>query len=289
MSPDNAPERKPAALQGLSRGELSPRDAAELRALKRQIEDRTGLRCDGYKERCLRRRIAVRMRARDVHGYADYGALLDQDPAEYHRLLDAVTINVSKFFRNAEAWELLRTLVVPQLVALRTRPVRLWSAGAAAGEEAYSLAILLLEHAEQHGTDLSGFEIVGTDVDRTTLEAARRGEYTEFALLETPRAVRERWFEGEKLLRLRPEVRRMVQFQELDLIRDPYPQQQHLVLCRNVVIYFERDVQESVFRRLHESLVPGGWLLLGKVEALFGPTLRSFTTVASRERLFRKP
>jgi chemotaxis methyl-accepting protein methylase len=81
----------------------------------------------------------------------------------------------------------------------------------------------------------------------------------------------------------------MVRFQEMDLIRDEYPRDQHLILCRNVVIYFERDVQESVFRKLHSALLPGGWLLLGKVEALFGATLRSFTTVASRERLFRKP
>jgi chemotaxis methyl-accepting protein methylase len=284
--PDSAPRPEPHAL---ARGELSPRDAAELRALKRQIEDRIGLRCDGYKERCMRRRIAVRMRARDVHAYGDYAALLEQDPAEYHRLLDAVTINVSKFFRNAEAWALLRQLVIPQLVAQRATHIRLWSAGAAAGEEAYSLAILLLEHAEKHGTDLGRFDILATDVDYGTLEAARRGEYNEFAMLETPREIRERWFEGDKLLRVRPQVRRMVRFQEMDLIRDEYPRDQHLILCRNVVIYFERDVQESVFKRLHAALAPGGWLLLGKVEALFGATLRSFTTVASRERLFRKP
>jgi chemotaxis protein methyltransferase CheR len=273
----------------LAHGELSARDAAELSDLKRQIEVSSGFRCDGYKERCLRRRIAVRMRAREVHAYAEYGALLERDPAEYSRLLDAITINVSKFFRNAEVWSLLGRTVIPHLAAIEARQVNLWSAGAAAGEEAYSLAILLLEHADRHGTDVSRFRILATDIDRTTLDAARRGEYADFAMTETPRAVRERWFEGEQRDRIKPEIRRMVEFAELDLMSGDFPENQHLILCRNVVIYFERPVQEAIFRRFGEVLAPGGFLLLGKVEALFGDALRSFQTVASRERLFRRP
>jgi chemotaxis protein methyltransferase CheR len=273
----------------LAHGELSARDAAELSDLKRLIEGRSGFRCDGYKERCLRRRIAVRMRAREVHAFAEYGALLEDDPAEYGRLLDAITINVSKFFRNAEVWSLLDRSVIPHLATLDAPRVNLWSAGAAAGEEAYSLAILLREHAEHHGTDLTRFHILATDIDRTTLDAARRGEYGDFAMTETPRAVRERWFEGERHDRIKPEIRRMVEFAELDLMGGGYPENQHLILCRNVVIYFERPVQEAIFRRFGEALAPGGFLLLGKVEALFGDALRSFQTVASRERLFRRP
>jgi chemotaxis methyl-accepting protein methylase len=274
---------------GLARGELSPRDAAELQALKRLIEARSGLRCDGYKERVLRRRLAVRMRARDVGRYAAYGALLDDDPGELNRLLDAVTINVSKFFRNTEVWNVVRSTVVPALAMLDVPVVRVWSAGSAAGEEAFSIAMLLREHAEHHGTDLHRFEILATDIDANAIELARKGETTEFALSETPRAQRERWFEGPHLRQLRPEILRMVRFERLDLLRDPYPADQHLIFCRNVIIYFERPVQEDVFRRLHGALAPGGWLLLGKVEAIFGTTLRLFRTVASRERLFQKP
>ena len=276
-------------LYGLAHGELSEDDAAELRALKSQIQARIGFRCDGYKEKCLRRRIAVRMRARGVHAFAAYAALLDTDYDEYARLLDAVTINVSKFFRNAEVWSLLRTEVMPRLFSLEVPEVRVWSAGCAAGEEPYTLAMLIREYAEENGLDTSSFRILGTDIDGVTLEAARRAEYSEFAFGETSPERRERWFEGSQLTRVREDVRRMVHFRSLDLISDPYPTNQHLILCRNVVIYFERSVQEAVFRRFHAALARGGYLSLGKVEALFGGVAALFRVVSNRERLFRRP
>jgi chemotaxis methyl-accepting protein methylase len=287
MRPDEEPPR--AQPSSLATGELSVRDAAELADLKRQIEERAGFRCAGYKERCLRRRIAVRMRARAVHGYGDYGELLERDPDEYSKLVDAVTINVSKFFRNTEVWTLLAAEVVPRLAALDAARINIWSAGAAAGEEIYSVAILLREHAERAHIDLRRFRLLATDIDLRTLDEARRAVYGTFALSETPRAMRERWFEGPELTHVRQDVRDMVEFAELDLISDPYPAEQHLILCRNVVIYFERPVQEAVFRRFHSALVPGGHLLLGKVEALFGEPMRAFRTVVGRDRLFQKP
>jgi len=203
--------------------------------------------------------------------------------------VDAVTINVSKFFRNTEVWTLLAAEVIPRLMTLDAPRINIWSAGAAAGEEIYSVAILLLEHAEREHVDLHRFRLVGTDIDLRTLDEARRAVYGTFALSETPRVMRERWFEGPELTHLRKEVRALVEFAELDLISDPYPTEQHLILCRNVVIYFERPVQEAVFKRFYSALVPGGHLLLGKVEALFGEPMRAFRTVAGRDRLFQKP
>lgn len=273
----------------LAKGELSPDDAAELAGLKEQIERHAGFRCTGYKERCLRRRIAVRMRARQVHGYAEYGALLGRDPEEYARLIDAVTINVSKFYRNPDTWALLDEIVLPRLLALDAPRIEVWSAGCAAGEEIYTLAILLRERAERDGVDITRFHLRGTDIDRRSLEDAKTAEYGAFALTELPEPVRRRWFEGPGFTRLRSEIRRMVEFEELDLITDPYPSEQHLILCRNVVIYFERRVQEAVFRRFHQALAPGGFLMLGKVETLFGETARAFRALAGRERLFQRP
>ncbi|MGH7554162.1 MAG: CheR family methyltransferase [Longimicrobiales bacterium] len=276
-------------LFALAHGELSERDIAELRALKQQIQHRTGFCCDGYKEKCLRRRIAVRMRARGVHAFGAYGDLLDTDPTEYGRLLEAVTINVSKFFRNSEVWARLKAEVVPRLFELDSPEIRVWSAGCAAGEEAYTLAMVVREHAERYGADASRFRITGTDVDVVTLENARKAIYGDFAFGETSPEQRERWFEGPQRNRVREDVRRMVQFRTMDLITDAYPRAQHLILCRNVVIYFERAVQEDVFRRFHQSLTPGGYLLLGKVEALFGGVTPLFRAISNRERLFRKP
>jgi chemotaxis protein methyltransferase CheR len=273
----------------LAQGELSEKDARELQALKEQIRRDVGFYCDGYKEHCLRRRIAVRMRARGLHGYAEYANLLLTDPQEYQKLRDAVTINVSKFYRNPEVWEILDRQVLPQLFAAN-RPIRIWSAGCAGGEEPYSIAILLREHAQRTGQidALARFEVVGSDIDRASLETAERGEYGSFAFTDIPMPIRERWFEAPSFTRVKPEVREGVRFETRDLMTSELAQGHDVIFCRNVVIYFERAVQEALFERFHQALAPGGFLVLGKVETLFGKTGSLFAPVSQRERVFVK-
>jgi chemotaxis protein methyltransferase CheR len=272
----------------LAHGDLDERDTAELAELKAQIEGRAAFHCAGYKEKCLRRRIAVRMRARAVHTYADYGRLLQRDPAEYDRLVDALTVNVSKFFRNPEVWQVIGDRVLPELFALDAPTLRAWSAGAAGGEEAYTLSMLARDHAAETGKDANRLRILGTDIDRQALAFAERAEYTDFAMTDIDPAARDRWFRRNGTYRLREEARAGVRFAVHDLMRDPFPADQHFILCRNVIIYFERWVQEDLFRRFHESLVPGGFLVLGKVEALLGASAGLFRAVANRERVFRR-
>jgi chemotaxis methyl-accepting protein methylase len=266
-----------------------PRDEEGFRSLTRKIERDRKFGCANYKDGCLQRRIAVRMRARGVHTYSQYGRLLEEEPTEYQRLVDTLTINVSKFFRNPDVWQAVRDRVAPALFA-RDEPVfNVWSAGAAAGEEAYSAAILLHDYAVAHGEPTDRFRILGTDIDRDSLMYAQRGDYSDFAMTDIDPHVRERWFErvaGQ--YRLNDAARPHVRFATLDLIRDPYPQDQHLIFCRNVIIYFERSVQELLFRRFHQALAAGGFLVLGKVEALFGAAPGLFQAVANRQRLFRK-
>ncbi len=287
LGPDGKPARDPrlAALLPLAQGLLSERDADELRVLKAVIQRRLGLQCDAYKEPCLRRRLAVRMRARAVHSYAEYGALLVREPEEAGELLDAITINVSKFFRNREVWDMLRRRVLPQLFRSNARPVRIWSAGCASGEEPYTLAMVLREYAEEHDAlaQLRRFDILATDIDPTVLHHAQNAEYNDFAFGETTEADCKRFFDGD---RPRAEIRSMVHFEQLDLMTDPLPRGLHMVLCRNVVIYFERAIQVRLFQEFHDSLLPGGFLVLGKVETLFGETSKLFQPIANRERLF---
>jgi chemotaxis methyl-accepting protein methylase len=237
----------------------------------------------------LRRRIAVRMRAKGVDTFGAYGSLLQKDPAEYQRLVDTVTINVSKFFRNASTWMLLRDRVIPELFAWDSPVINIWSAGSAAGEESYSLAILLLQHASQHKLGLERFRLLATDIDEEALEQAKIAEYGAFAFSEMSAATRDRWFDGPARNRVREEVKQVVQFQKLDLMTEPFPEGQHLLLCRNVLIYFERNVQHALFDRFHRALAARGYLQLGKVETLFGARHGMFETISARERLFRKP
>ncbi len=265
-------------------------DDEALELLKRKIERDRGFNCQFYKEKCLRRRIAVRMRARGERTFGDYSALLDSDPAEYDHLLDTLTINVTKLFRNAETWGVVEELVFPQLFAGRG-PVRAWSAGSASGEEAYTVSILAREWLERQGRagEASRLAIVGTDIDRRSLEAARLAEYPDLSMGETPPRVVERWFTGGPPWKLRPEARQGVSFERRDLISGQLLAGQHLILCRNVVIYFDREIQERLFKCFYDALAPGGYLVMGKVETLIGEARLLFQPVNNRERIFRRP
>ncbi|HET7275671.1 MAG TPA: protein-glutamate O-methyltransferase CheR [Longimicrobiaceae bacterium] len=266
-------------------------DDDQLDALKEKIQRERGFNCVHYKDKCLRRRIAVRMRARGQNTYGGYSALLDQDATEYEMLLDALTINVTKFFRNADTWKTISETLLPRLFNDRRALTRIWSAGCSSGEEPYSIAILLHRWAEENGRleDLRHFRIIGTDIDRRSLESARRAEYLDLSLTETPDDVRERWFSPGSPFRLRSEARRYVSFLHHDLISDEAERDYSLIMCRNVIIYFDREIQEKLFQRFYDSLRPGGYLVLGKVETLLGRTRTLFQAVSNRERIFQKP
>ncbi len=260
-------------------------------SLTAKISRERGFGCASYKEKCLRRRIAVRMRARGVHTYDAYARLLDDDAREYEMLLDALTINVTKLFRNWEAFAALEATVIPELWARREGEIRVWSAGCASGEEAYSLAILFHRHAKRTHTmsRLSRVRILGTDIDRASLAAAERGEYADAAFADTPAEIRRDYFSATPPFRVLSEVRELVRFEQRDLLREPPPWSDlHLLTCRNVIIYFDRDTQEMLFRRFHDALAPGGVLLLGRVETLLGGSRAHFTPVDPRERIFKR-
>lgn len=265
-------------------------DLDDLTVLKEKLRLEKGFNSHLYKDKCFRRRLAVRMRARGLQSFAAYAALLDGDPEEYDRLIDTLTINVTKFFRNIEMWTAASDLVVPELME-GSRPVRIWSAGCASGEEPYSISILLKEWAETHGggEDLERVTILGTDIDRGSLAAAERGEYPELSMDETPERIRERWFSAGPPYRLEEEVKERVRFERSDLISDPTPGEQSLIVCRNVIIYFDRWVQEQLYRTFYDALRPGGFLILGRVETLLGPARGLFRSVNIRERIYRKP
>jgi chemotaxis protein methyltransferase CheR len=270
---------------------VSEQEERALDALKLKIQQDRGFNCRFYKDKCLRRRLAVRMRARGEETFAGYARLLDEDPAEYDLLLDALTINVTKFFRNREVWEAIGREVLPALFDRPDPDLRVWSAGCASGEEAYSVSMLLHDYAERNRRerDLKRFHITGTDIDRRSLDAARRAEYTDLSFTETPPDVQEKWFSPGPPFRLDDRARANVGFLWKDLISGEPEHDQSLILCRNVIIYFDREIQEELFRRFYDALRPGGFLVMGKVETLLGPTRPLFRPVSSRERIFQKP
>ena len=267
-----------------------PVDAA-FDALTKKIARDKGFGCASYKEKCLRRRIAVRMRARGVHTYGEYARVLDTDAAEYERLLDALTINVTRLFRNWETYAVIADRVIPALWSSANAEIKVWSAGCSSGEEPYSLAALFHRHAESAGQldELARrVSVLGSDIDVRCLAAAEAGTFEEGDFADTPSALRQRYFAPTAPFTIVPDVRQLVRFERRDLLAETPPSgQHHLIVCRNVLIYFDRDTQERLFEKFHSALAPDGYLVLGKVETLLGEARNRFVAVEGRERVFR--
>jgi chemotaxis protein methyltransferase CheR len=267
-------------------------DARAFKALTDKISRTRGVSCEAYKEKCLRRRIAVRMRARGVHTFDDYSRLLDQDAREYDLLLDALTINVTKFYRNAETWDALVNGYLPDLWRGRNGALRVWSAGCASGEEPYTLAVVLAETARRAGPadGVGRCRVDATDVDRLSLERTLTGEFPEASFSEMPPALVRRYFSADPPRRPIDELRRIVHVRRHDLTREPPPSAPYdLVVCRNVLIYFDRATQERLLSAFVAALAPEGLLVLGKVETLFGAARDQLVLENPRERIYRRP
>ena len=260
--------------------------------LTEKITRETPFRCTSYKDRCVRRRIAVRMRARGAQSFRDYADLLDSDQSEYDHLLDALTVNVTKFFRNPTAFASLARHVIPELWE-RGTDTRVWSAGCASGEEPFSLAALFYELAASGSqtAGLSRVKVIGSDIDRGSLEAANQAVYLPSSFTDTTDERTAALFRelptGRTPL---PEIRSMVSFERRDILRDisdvgPFD----LIACRNVVIYLDRGSQEALLDGLVNALRPGGYLMMGHVETLFGDARKLVAPVDMRERIYRKP
>ncbi len=262
---------------------------AVFRAVREILLQKRGLDIALYKERYMRRRLASRVRARGVHDAETYLQILRHEEDEADALLAALTIHVSQFFRNTSAFQVLEERVLPLLMdALRRAgrdQLRIWSVGCAAGEEPYSLALLL---AQQRSWPLP-VSILATDISPAILQRARQGLFDSGRLAELPAAVRESAFIREAgAWRLRSEIRQSVRFRQHNILHPaPYPAAD-LVLCRNVLIYFPRQEQERVFQRFAACIPSGGYLVLGKAETLVGEGGRQFAMESPAERIYRR-
>ncbi len=272
-------------------------DEAAFRALLEQVARDKGFACGNYKDGCLRRRVSVRMRARGLSDYGAYATLLRQDDAEYERLMDTLTINVTRLYRDADVWDSFAAEILPELWSRTESGLNVWSAGCSSGEELYTLAAIIDHHAVASGSErrLKSTRIVGTDIDATSLRAARIGSYAEAAFKEMPAALRDRYFivdgapASPGTRTAAAELRALVRVERRDVILEDSPGQGFdLITCRNLLIYLDRTAQEAIFRRFHSALAPHGILMLGKVETMLGPARQLFASRHQRSRIFRK-
>ncbi len=288
-------DRSAAALNGISRADDSddepagpPQPAELMDRLFRLLAVDGGTDFQDYKPGTIGRRLSRRMALRGVIELQDYLALLQADRDELLALRRELLIPVTQFYRDVPAFESLRRLVVEPLVTQRYsgHPVRVWCAGVASGEEAYSIAALLLE-AFEAAQKWPVLKVFATDVEQDNIETASKGRYQETAAAELPPSVRERYFDlVDGALVVRPALRQCVVFARHDLLTDPPFTRMDLVVCRNVLIYFGADAQRRVFRRLQYALAPRGCLFLGKSESI-GDLETDFQVLDRTEKIWR--
>jgi two-component system CheB/CheR fusion protein len=241
-----------------------------------------------YKRATVLRRIERRLQVRALSSLPEYRDLLEHDPAEHHALLNDMLIGVTNFFRDREAFDTIERDIVPELFRDKQagEEVRAWSAACATGEEAYSLAMLLVDHASLLPSPPQ-VQVFASDIDEHAITMARAGVYPASIVADVPPSRLRQFFTREdQRYRIRKAVRDHILFATHDVLRDPPFSKLDFISCRNLLIYLNRDVQMRVLEMFHFALKPGGYLFLGSSESAEAAA-NFFTPVDKKHRIYR--
>ncbi len=253
------------------------------------LRAQTGHDFSGYKQSTIRRRVERRMAVNQIEQVEHYVRYLRQSPTEVETLFQELLIGVTGFFRDPEAYEVLAEQVIPRIFANRSanEPIRAWVAGCATGEEAYSIAILLQEHADTLGKEFN-IQVFATDIDHESIEKARAGVYpVNIAADVSPeRLVRFFTQENGDVYRINKSIRDRLVFAEQDVIKDPPFSRLALISCRNLLIYMEPELQKKVVPLFHYALISGGFLVLGSSETI-GEFTNLFEAVDRKWKIYQ--
>ena len=216
-----------------------------------------------YKSNQLHRRILSLMSRVDVHSVEEYIALLKKDPLQKQKFLDFITINVTEFFRNPEIFDELSKKIASELPY--NSGLKIWSAACSIGAEPYSLAMIV-----DNLNSRANHKIIATDIDNTILQKARIGEFVYSEIKNVPNQLLDKYFEvSNDKYKINSKIKRIVEFKKHDLILENYESNFDLVVCRNVVIYFNQDVKEKIYKKIGVSLKKGGLLFVGATESIY--------------------
>lgn len=264
-----------AAVAGMNGPSLSD---AEFNFLRSFVYEHCGISLGDHKRQLVQGRLVRRLRALKLRDFGAYCELLRRDPhGELGELASAISTNVTAFFRESHHFDLLANELLPRWIAEKKNGgrLRLWSAGCATGEEPYTLAMVLAEALEKHGSQVDA-KILATDLSPQALETARKGVYPIDRLEGVSTERRRRWLlrgEGEydQYACVHPRLRELVSILPLNLLHD-WPMQGPFdaIFCRNVVIYFDKPTKQRLFQRYAGLLPEGGYLFLGHSESMYG-------------------
>jgi two-component system CheB/CheR fusion protein len=266
-----------------------PESDPEFEALLNYLKYNRGCDLTGYKRSTLVRRFAYRMRSLCISSYQDYWQYLQAHPEEYLTLLNDVLINVTSFFRDSEAWDYLASDIVPKVIEDKepNETIRLWSAGCATGQEAFSLIILL---AEALGIEACSKRVrcYATDADEVAIQKARKATFSDFEIQSIPVNLLNKYFEKtDRGYVFHPKLRHSIIFGCHNLAQDSPLAQIDLLVCRNVFMYFNLETQNTILTRFHFALINKGFLFVGKAETLINRR-QIFSPINSLHRVYVK-
>lgn len=263
------------------------------------LQKQKGFDFSGYRRSMLERRINKRLLATETGNINEYFQFLINNQREGDELIDALTINVSQFFRNPLVFEFISNKLIPWLIMEKLKKkekyLRIWSAGCATGEEPYSLAIIFKEFLEKENLELD-LRIFATDIDKKSLKSAKEGVYNFESMKEVKYGLLSKYFIQENSsFKIIPKIKNMVNFSFYDLLeQNSYAPSESifgnfdLIFCRNVLIYFNLEYQDKIFEKLHYSLTPSGYLILGEAEMISKRYERYFTRLSEFVKVFQK-
>lgn len=238
--------------------------AYDYEKFKEAVYSLTKIDLNAYKEKQMKRRIDTLIQKRGVDGYEKYIQVLKTDKEKFEEFVSYLTINVSEFYRNPDQWVILDKEVFPELIKKFGKNLKIWSAACSTGDEPYSLVMALSRHLP-----LNQIKIMATDLDKQIIAKAKVGLYNEKSIAAVPDDLKKKYFTKIGLsYQISDEIKSRVEFKEHNLLKDPYMTGCHLIVCRNVLIYFTEEAKDEVFRKFQNSLVSGGNLFIGSTEQI---------------------
>lgn len=244
---------------------------------KKEVYKLTGIDLNFYKEKQMRRRIDTLAKKNKTDSYEAYVQLLKSDKILFEQFVNFLTINVSEFYRNPDQWKLMDETVIPKLLREHKRPLRIWSAACSTGDEPYSIAMAFSKHIQ-----LSNIQILATDIDKQVLEQAQAGLYNEKSIAGVPADLKRKYFtQVGNSYKISDELKKCVTFKQHNLLKDPYPRDYDMILCRNVVIYFTDEAKDEIYKKFYQTLGNHGVLFIGSTEQIINYKEVGFSRLSS--------
>ncbi len=240
----------------------------DFQKVRKMIHDYCGIFIQEGKEALVRSRLMKRIRRVGVQSFSEYLEYVDSDSSgqEFLALVDVITTNKTNFFREVGHFNYIKNNIMPKM---KGRDVKWWSAGCSSGEETVTMAITLLEGKQE--TAWRSVKILGTDISREILQTAKAGVYSSQKMMDVPEHLEKKYFTkvGNGEYKVNDEIRRMITYGRLNLTEKwPLKDGFHVIMCRNVMIYFNRETQRKLINRFYEMLEPGGYLFIGHSESI---------------------